>query len=349
MSQGMGLSLCMQLSQKQKLEQRIEQRLSQIHETRLTLEQHLAKEELVDGMLEWAYNHDSFAAFDKAGFKFQYARLPYEIAKPIAEVCGVGFAHCRYNPWEALINGAKVAKACGEWTLFVVNDRIPEGLEENVAIHERGEQLSAGDHFFASRLESAFAIQQRTIRHHIRFLDEEHPSKFLDMTKPSDIPKELKELLEQVHGDSVSELETAQRLMEQFPLPYLMVQKIARYDRAAEEVAESLRIKMGEAQNGIYHLQHLGGTPAVMEKIRRIADAHLRRALKSISPQESRAVVNEDLVNEIYFKYGSIVNHGLRASCGKSLVLPPTFYIASQIARTKEPLVALSSQHDASE
>ena len=148
LSLGMSLRLEPELRTEQRLEHklRLEQKLEQMLQHQLNpkviLAQYLEQEDFIKGLIRWADDNNSWVNFDKDGFDFRYAVLPYEIAKPIADQYGPGFAHCLYNPFEGRVRG--------QWNLFVVRDMIDPNFEDFVALHERGEELSLGNHYFSS-------------------------------------------------------------------------------------------------------------------------------------------------------------------------------------------------------
>jgi hypothetical protein len=261
MGLGLSLSLSPRLEQRldlrQRLEQRLEQRLAQQLTLKIGLELYLEREELFNGFMAWADEHNSWAEFDKDGFKFTYARIPYRLAKPIADRYGFGFAHCQYNPFDALINGKKVALARGDWTLFVVGDKIDSGLEDFVAIHERGEQLSLGDHYFASQLEFALASKRRVMGKYVQFIDREAPTKFVDLAQKVHfpiLPEELVDFLKSQGKRNDEELRIAEKLIDKYPLPLGVLKLMEKYDNATETVCEAIRKGVGFTQYALAEL-----------------------------------------------------------------------------------------------
>jgi len=199
MSMSLTPTMKLKPEQRLKLEAKLEQKLEQQLIQKMSLNLYLQQEDIVEGLIRWAEENNSWKVFNRKGFKFVYADVPYEQAKPIADTTGFGFAHCHFNPFDALILGCKFARAKGDWTLFVVGDKIPKEFQDYVAIHERGEELSLGDHYFASQLEWALATHDKKSKKYITFVDNEAPGKFVDLTQKVDfpiIPEELREYLE---------------------------------------------------------------------------------------------------------------------------------------------------------
>jgi hypothetical protein len=242
MSFGMGMELLVEQRQEARpearlaLEQRLEQKLSQQMKLEMTMSQYLEQEDFVKTLLRYADSHDAWVDFDKHGFKFTYAAVPYRIAKPVADIAGLGFAHCMCNPFEG--------RERGEWTLFVVHDRIPEGLVDFVALHERGEEISLGDHYFASRLEFAAAAMERKVKPYTAFIEKKYPSKFVDLTQKVLFPILPKELLAQLTAEgrrNEGELARAEELIEKYPIPTSVLRRMDKYESLNERVCWDLK------------------------------------------------------------------------------------------------------------
>jgi|TARA_Y100000310_G_scaffold266828_1_gene278509 ABC-type transporter lipoprotein component MlaA len=83
---------------RQRLEQKLAQRTEQQLQIKISLEQHLFKEDLIQGLIRWANENDAWVNFNKMGFNFTRAQLPYDIAQPIAD---------KYGPTSLYYEGCK--------------------------------------------------------------------------------------------------------------------------------------------------------------------------------------------------------------------------------------------------
>tara|TARA_Y100000310_G_scaffold339688_1_gene433166 strand:+ start:18630 stop:19325 length:696 start_codon:yes stop_codon:yes gene_type:complete len=214
MNLGLGLELVPQLEQELKLV------------PSLTLEQHLEKEEIIHRVIEWTEENKAWRNFRKDGFNFSYGSVPYEVAQPISDELGYAFAHCFYDQFEALIKGKKIALARGDWTLFVVNDKVPKEFVDFAAIHERGEELSLGNHNFASKLEFALANKRGKLNEYLTFISKMYPDKNIDVFREleqdsgiSNVPQELLDHLGNQGLRNEKELRLAEELIKKYPIP----------------------------------------------------------------------------------------------------------------------------------
>ena len=185
----MSTSMSLRMDMRPMLVQKLEQRIEQSIDMAITLTQYLAREEIVQGLIRYADENKTWVDVDKDGFQYTFANVPYGLAKPLARRLGPGFAHCLYDPFEGRVKG--------EWTLFVVGDMYPE-MPANVpfiSIHERGEEISLGDHYFASQLEFAQVAKEAEEVGYGKFINTHHPSKFVDLTQKINFPILPKELV----------------------------------------------------------------------------------------------------------------------------------------------------------
>ena len=88
------------LRQKQrlKLEQTLEQQLAQQQTMCMGLQQYLDQEEFIQELIQWTNENDAWVEFNRLGFNFRFANVPYLRAAPIADTTGPGFAQPRGYP-----------------------------------------------------------------------------------------------------------------------------------------------------------------------------------------------------------------------------------------------------------
>ena len=343
MGLGMSMGMSMRLIQDQRLEleQTLQEKLEQQLECKLTLKQYIEKEDEVQKLIRWVDEHKAWVNFNKEGFNFTYGALPYKLVKHIADKAGFGFAHCMYNPFEALFFGKKVALSKGDWTLFVVKDKIPEDLQELVAIHERGEEISLGDHYFASQLEFALTGKQRKVRRYVSFVDENYPNKFVDLTQRVNfpiLPEELVEYLTQQGKRNEQELERTEELIEQHPIPTTALRKMSKYEGITQEVCELLRKNIAFAQRIVYSESSNAFTSP--ETLANLVDEVLVSTLRSI-PEDKARVVSRARVNEELRYFDELVSKNVVRIARRNLDIPADFKSAYEDARKGERLVTV--------
>ncbi len=246
------------LDQRLELEIKLEQKLQLNQKHELTLCQYLEHEDFFKGLVRWVDNHNRWREFNKDGFNFIYADIPYKQAPHIIDNYGLGFAHCWFNSFDSLFFGNTIALAKGNWTLFVASEMIPENLVDLVAIHERGEELSLGNHFFASKLEIAYAQHKHKLREHISFIDDICPSKFADFFQEVNFPILPIELVEYLKSQNTnesikdSERTKAEKIIEKYHLPISILKKIDLYLSASEDLANLLKSSIGPLQKQLH-------------------------------------------------------------------------------------------------
>jgi len=317
MSMGMSMvpMMRMELSQRQEtrldLEQKIEQKLNQQITFKMELALHLEHEDFINGLIRWASDNSTWTKYNEGGFNFDYARVPYELAKPIADIAGFGFAHCRYDPFDALINGKKIALARGAWSLFVVDDKVPDEFKPFVALHERGEQISSGDHYFASQLEFASAASERLVKPYLKFIEKEAPTKFVDLTQKvlfPIIPEELRDYIESLGNRYAKETEVARDMIERKPIPISLLRKVTKYEDATVELCDAIHRSIGLAQGEVF--RNAGKSDIGNNQLAYMVDEQLAKALSAITPKMARGV-SRLRVNEKLNSFSEGVNYGL--------------------------------------
>lgn len=332
------------LEQRLKLEQRLEARLyKQQINLDMALEQYLEQEDIIKGFIRWANEHNSWVNFNKSGFKFVYAALPYKIAGPIADKVGIGFAHCFYEPFEALFCGEKIAYAKGDWTLFVVKDMIPKELVDFVAIHERGEEISLGNHYFASQLEFALVSKRGKLKKYVDHIDENYPSKFIDLTQEvmfPVLPKELIEYLENEGKRNKKELERAEELIDEYPLPSRVLRLMDKYDNTTEKICKIIRKEIGTVQNELSTLSKVGTAYVPPEEIADLVNNYLSQTLRNIDTTQAR-VVSRARTNEELRMFSEIIGREAFKASGRHLIILKDFELIYRDAINNRRLVTV--------
>ncbi|PIN81061.1 hypothetical protein COV13_02615 [Candidatus Woesearchaeota archaeon CG10_big_fil_rev_8_21_14_0_10_32_9] len=255
----LSLQLRQELSQQQKLEQKIEQKveLNQKLSQKVSLELYLEVEDFMKGLIRKVNNRNSWKNFNKHDFKFTYAAVKYAEVKHIVDVTGPGFAHCQYNMFDGIQRG--------DWTLFVVTDMIPTEFEQYVALHERGEQLSLGNHYFASKLEFAAVGKDWITKKYASWIDQKMPTKFTDLTIPVLFPLIPDDFLDELRnmGNDVDEQRHAEDFIEENPLPELVMKKALTYEQINQDLISTMIKSIGPAQQAIYNASLKSGDPNV--------------------------------------------------------------------------------------
>jgi hypothetical protein len=348
MSFGMGMSLgqiqvpqqVLRQEQRQELEQCLEAKLAQQQVQEVTLAQHLVREGDVEGFVQWASDNETWERFNRDGFNFVFARLPYEVAKPVADEYGFAFSHCHYNPFEARIFGKQIALAMGDWTLFLVDDHVPADLQEIAVLHERGEELSGGDHFFASELEFAYAGNQARVRPYVKFIDEIAPSKFVDLTERGlhPIPEELMDVLAERQKVKNVERDRASALIKRHPIPTSALKLMERYEEATSTVCENLREAIGLAQRSIR--SKLLDYSIPLSEIVPPVNALITEAVRSVQPKYARGV-SPGRADMMVRDFNKTALTGVYDARRENLVMPKTFHEVYRLAHEGKPIVTI--------
>ena len=319
---------------RQIIQQKLEARLCQQIRQEMTLGQYLIQEDLIRSLIRWADEHNSWVDFNKDRFNFTYAKVPYKLASPLADVLGPGFSHCLYHPFEG--------RAMGQWTLFVVPDMIPKELTDFVAIHERGEEISLGNHYFASQLEFAYSNKRGKIMKYIKFIDEKYPSKFIDLAQEvfhPILPEELMEFLTQQGKRNQEEIEAAEELIETYPLSKSIISRMDKYGKTTDKIYEYLRVKAGETQRDIADLFEKNIYSSA-EETADLVNNCLSTILTAIEPSEAR-VVSRAQVNDSFNNYKKFVDDVAYAKSRRHLNFPDNFELAYKDALNKRRLVTV--------
>jgi len=330
---------------RQELEERLEHRVEQQARQEITLRQYLEKERIIERFLEWADEHNSWREVNKGGFRFSYAGLPYRVAEPVARIAGAGFSHCFYSPFEALIHGEKIALAKGDWAKFLVTDMMPvPRLAEPVPMHELGEELSCGDHYLASQLEFAWAVRRRTVSDYFKFVNESYPSKLADLVQKNlhPMPQELKEFLKQQKAKKAEQLQLAQDLIDNYPLPKRVMVKVDQYGGVSDVVCGIIEAEIGQAVNDIQSSLSITASP---EAAAGIANRYLSGVLQIIEPEYAR-VVSRARANEKLKMFEHYVNQQIIPEDRGKVKVETHFPFAYEKAKRGESVVSVPGDED---
>lgn len=254
---GMGLGMSLVQSQALQLRQSIECSLSQnlmvTQKQMLSMMLYKKKEDELVALYKKALARGDVRLYDKHGLKFEIALvLQKEIPPEILKNCGPAFSHVLFSGFEMLFLGIKKALSRGSWLLFVAKDykSVPEKFLEYWAVHERGEQITLGDHNLATKLEFNIAAKEKTLRNYVKWLEENEPDHLanvfayqmhLDMPDDDDFKNLLKT------NQQSEEVQRLRELIEQTNWPYLVLQKLSLYEKMNKKIAK----KIGQINNYI--------------------------------------------------------------------------------------------------
>ena len=295
---GMGLRMSLRISPALELRQALEARLTQglfIRQSqRLALALYRKREDELTRLYRKVLERRMVKRYDKHGMAFEYALVRAEDVPDELKADGNwAFSHCLYSALEALFAGRRHAMARGSWLLFVICDLyagMPERYLEYAAVHERGEQVTLGDHNLASKLEFAIAREEGKLIGYMGWLEENCPAKFADVFSYQahlDLPAadEFQEVLEL--STATEEATRVRQMITAFEWPSRLLQKLTSYQKRGEAVAEIVTRALHAAEV----LAGEGGTP-LKELIERIRGEVARRL---------RAIVERELTRYISY------------------------------------------------
>lgn len=245
MSLGMSLRISQSLELRQSMELTLTQSLFITQQLKLALTLYIKRESELTRLYRNALKRGMVKLYDKHGMKFEYALVRAKDVPADLKVYGNwAFSHCLFKSFEALFFGKQYAMARGSWLLFVIYDMypgMPEHYIEYAAVHERGEQVTLGDHNLASKFEFAIARKENNLVKYIAWLEEQCPAKFADVFSYQthlELPAadEFQEVLESF--SSSEEATKVRQMIEEFEWPYRLLQKLTLYKKRNEEVVE---------------------------------------------------------------------------------------------------------------
>ncbi|GEM_PF-3672672 len=322
----LGMSLSQKLDPRLELDQKLEEKLAQKAKTVIALKQHLEIEHWVKGLIRWVDEHKRWQDFDKWGFKFQYGLIPSKMT-PYKMA---GFAHCFYDHFEALFG--RISR--GDWTIFVAEDLAPTEFREDVALHERGEEISLGNHYFASQLEFAGVKRGRKTGKYIKWIDTTYPTKFVDLTENvcSILPQELREELEQ-KGRENKETYLAQDMIDKYPLPTKVLELVVKYDDVNKNVEEMVIECVGPCQQAIYGASTIDEAVFSVNKI-------MAPILQKISGKQARVLVPGRMNAALKLPLSALREYFAKVT-GKTLSLTDDFFTLYHLAKDKKQIVSV--------
>lgn len=241
---GMSMSLCMapKLTLNQKLTQQIKMKMSQT--LTLSLKLYQKKENEAKKLWNLADKRNDIKEYNNHNMGFNYALIGKKDVSPkIIENYGYAFSHCLYNKFDAMLFGKKYAFSKGEWLLFVVKDlfnNFPRAYEHYAAIHERGEQLTAGNHFDATKLEFAIAKKEEMLTKYITWLNKNAPRKlgqvieFEQFHQP--LPKENNFIDIAKQQSTGEEAQTVKEMIEDFEWPTTVLIEIKKHKTKRKKI-----------------------------------------------------------------------------------------------------------------
>lgn len=264
---GIGLSMTLSVSQALTLREvmtaTLDHSLMVRQKIMIMLELYLKREDELKKLYTKALGRGDVKLYQGHGLKFEYAMVNKgEVPSHILQECGSAFSHVLYNGLEAFFFGRKYAMARGSWLLFVVRDyylHTPPVFLEYWAVHERGEQVTLGNHNLATKLEFSIAAKEKKIRHYIQWLEENSPDHLanvfayqmhLELPDDQDFQKLLQLSLQ------TEEVRLIRQYIDEFEWPYSLLQKLTTYDKNNTAITQSLR----KVQNSIcYYIENSGG------------------------------------------------------------------------------------------
>ena len=312
MSLSMGMSLQLRqsprleqrqsLEHRQKLEARLEQTLTIHQSLALTLEQYLAQEDLVTGLYKKALKEDRVGLYKGHGMEFEVACVSVEELPERLRRYGMAFSHCLYNVFDEFIGGTKYALSRGSWLLFVVYDMHPGTTTDYLgyaAVHERGEQVTLGDHNRASLLEFAVARAEKKLKAYMRWLEKHCPEKFADVFEYHthlDFPDDAGFRAAVEAMAETDEARAVLDLIERFEWPISLLRKLEAYKKRGDEIAGVVSRALTVAEMAV---DDLGGTVAErVAKLRELIREGLRPLKASGHIRYANTSRNQELWRE---------------------------------------------------
>ncbi|MFO0704924.1 MAG: hypothetical protein U0517_03095 [Candidatus Andersenbacteria bacterium] len=292
----MSLHLSQALTQRMNLEQSLEQRLSVKQSLKLALKLYLKREDEIKKLYAKALRLGKVYRYKRYGMEFEFACVSVKDTPPeIYKHSGHAFSHCLFNPWEAFFGGIKFALSRGSWLLFVIEDMygepLPQACIDYAAVHERGEQVTLGDHNLASKLEFAIAAKEQKLRWYMEWTEATCPVKFADVFTYQvhvELPQgeeaaELDACLEVFQASA--EAQAVRSMMEEFEWPMSLLRKLELYAEANDTMAghvtrmfESCSVVVSGASTPIGIINGKIGE-LLTKELTKIATGELRRCL----------------------------------------------------------------------
>ncbi len=296
------------LSLRQELFHRLEQSLITKQEMRMELRQYQEREDTCTRLYENALKKGNVRRYQGHGMDFEFALVSTsDVPKRIYEESGPAFAHCLMNSWDVIIGGEKYAKAKGSWLLLVIYDMYPDTPAKilgYMAVHERGEMITLGEHHLATKLEFAIARREERLRGYMRWIEQNCPGKFADVFSYQThivLPEseELDQLLQTFLASE--EAKRVRTMIEEFEWPYSILQRLNKYCRINEKVIAIIREAFRAAavhvsQPGLKVIQMVAGAKQEIEKgFQRITEGDLNKYISVVRIEEPWREMRKEL------------------------------------------------------
>jgi len=241
---GLSLRVSQSLEQRLEMELALTESLFIVQSLKLELILYKKREDELTKLYKKALEGGMVKLYDKNGMKFEYALISVKDISEDLKFYGFAFSHCLSNSFDALFLGKKYAMARGSWLLFVVYDmyqNIQNSFIEFAAVHERGEQVTLGDHNLASKLEFAISKKENLLVKYMKWLEEYCPDKFADVFNYQthlELPSDDK--FQEILNSFVSSEEVVKikEMIEEFEWPHRVIQKLTLYKNNNEKVVE---------------------------------------------------------------------------------------------------------------
>lgn len=338
------MSMSLRLEQKQELKQKQELQQKQKLKQTISLKQYQTYEPIIEGLIKYAYEKDKWVDFSKDGFNFNYALVPYDLAKPIAKEYGPAFAYCKFDPWEAIFRGKKVALAKGDWIKFVVEDKVPEEVRDYVAIHERGEELSLGNHYFASKLEFAYASKKKDTKKYIDYIDNNLPSKFVDLEEKVLFPILPQELIDFITEQNVSpqkenELNISEEMIEEYPIPNKIIKRMNQYSKQTDLVCKQIESCIPRIQKNMFNMMSAGSDKIyTLQELVNCVNEEISYTIKNL-PISNLKALSKPKINQSLEILSNVGLQDLRQNFKSKVTLEDNLVKLVQKAKTGQSLI----------
>lgn len=277
-----------ELSHRQRLEAQLQAALRLEHSQRLELKLYEQWGEVVAELYMKAMAADRICRYKRHGFDFEYALLSLsDITRELHQIEAAGFAFCfcLNETITAKVKRRTVTLPRGMWLLCVVHDGVPgwpKRFYEYAAVHERGEQVTMGQHALASKLEFAIAAREGKLGAYMEWLEENHPRKFSDVLNHTDhlrLPDDPEFLDVVEESVSTEEARRVARMIEEFDWPLATLRRLnlckKRQEQAQDIMYDTLRVaELVCGQRGL-------PLPDLVKKVRQEVRLGLRKILDS--------------------------------------------------------------------
>ena len=237
---GLSLRLSQQLTQREELEMALYQNCVVLQSLQLQLRQYQKRESTFTRLYKRALEKGKVSLYNKHGMKFEYALVSSRDVHEYIEKYGYAFSHCLFNAFDAFLYGKHHALSRGSWLLFVVEDLFPnDSFKEYAAVHERGEQVTVGDHTAATKLEFSVAKKERQLGEYMSWIEASYPGKFSDVFNyQTHVALPQSETFQEILEKSLlsEEAQVVQELIQSFEWPRIVLDKLMQYKKKNDRI-----------------------------------------------------------------------------------------------------------------